>query len=144
MQVTLAAQAIIHFTDWVVGHAHFVLFGVFSFWITAWMYYLLPRVWRVPIYSESLARWHFWLSTLAVIFMQVSLLAAGLMQGFMWKSLAPFIESVAASVPFWWVRTFTGVMILAGEGCFLVNMYLTWQEGRRKNQVAAIPALGTR
>jgi cbb3-type cytochrome oxidase subunit 1 len=114
-----------------------VLFGTFSIWITAWLYYLLPRIWRTPIYSETLARWHFWLVTIGISLMQIDLLAAGVMQGMMWKSLSPFIDSVAASMPFWWVRTFTGIMILAGEGCFIVNLYLTWQESRK---AAATPA----
>ena len=30
LQVTLTFQQLIHFTDWVVGHAHLVMFGVFS------------------------------------------------------------------------------------------------------------------
>ena len=62
--------------------------------------------------------------------MQIDLLAAGVVQGMMWKSLAPFIDSVKASVPFWWVRTFTGIMILTGEVIFLINIYLTWQDSR--------------
>jgi cytochrome c oxidase cbb3-type subunit 1 len=130
VHVTLSAQEIIHFTDWVVGHAHFVLFGVFSFWITAWIYWLLPRIWGVSLFSITLARWHFWLAVLGVVIMQIDLLAAGLVQGMMWKSLAPFIESVRASVPFWWTRTFSGIMILCGEVCFLTNMYMTWSESR--------------
>lgn len=130
VQVTLSAQSIIHFTDWVVGHSHFVLFGVFSVWITAWMYYLLPRLWGAPIFSESLVRWHFWLIVLGISIMQIDLLAAGVVQGMMWKALVPFIDSVSASIPFWWVRTFSGIMIMAGEFCFIVNVYLTWQEGR--------------
>lgn len=135
VQVTLSFQSIIHFTDWVVGHSHFVLFGTFSFWVTAWFYYLLPRIWGVPFYSLSLARWHFWLHALGISLMQIDLLAAGVVQGLLWKSLAPFIDSVSASVPFWWVRTFTGIMILVGEGCFLVNMYMTWQESRRNTPI---------
>jgi len=131
VQVTLSAQEIIHFTDWVVGHSHFVLFGVFTFWITAWVYWLLPRIWGVELYSNTLSRWHYWLAMLGIAIMQVDLLAAGLVQGMMWKAMAPFIESVSASVPFWWTRTFTGVMILTGEACFLVNIYMTWQESRR-------------
>jgi cytochrome c oxidase cbb3-type subunit I len=130
VQVTLSAQSIIHFTDWVVGHSHFVLFGTFSFWVTAWIYYLLPRIWGVPIYSLSLARWHFWLSALGISIMQIDLLSAGVVQGMMWRALSPFIDSVAASVPFWWVRTFSGIMILVGETCFLVNLFATWQDGR--------------
>ena len=131
IQVTLAAQEIIHFTDWVVGHAHFVLFGTFTFWVTAWVYWLLPRIWRTPIYSESLARWHFWLATLGIVIMQVDLLAAGVVQGYTWRSLVPFIDSVRVSVPFWWVRSFSGVMILVSETCFVVNIYMTWRESRR-------------
>lgn len=130
VQVTLSAQSIIHFTDWVVGHSHFVLFGTFSFWVTGWMYYLLPRIWGVPLYSLSLARWHFWMSALGISLMQVDLLAAGVVQGMMWKALSPFIDSVAASMPFWWVRTFSGIMILVGECCFLINLYATWQDSR--------------
>lgn len=131
VQVTLSAQSIIHFTDWVVGHSHFVLFGTFSFWVTAWVYYILPRIWGVPLYSVSLARWHFWLSALGISIMQIDLLAAGVVQGMMWKSLVPFIDSVAASVPFWWVRTFSGIMILTGECLFLVNLFATWQDSRK-------------
>jgi cytochrome c oxidase cbb3-type subunit 1 len=139
VQVTMSAQKIIHFTDWVVGHSHFVLFGVFTFWITAWIYYLLPRIWRQQIYSESLARWHFWLSALGISLMQIDLLAAGVVQGMMWRSLAPFIDSVVASVPFWWVRTFSGIMILVGETCFVINMALTWLESRKTS--AHLPTL---
>lgn len=131
VQVTLSAQSIIHFTDWVVGHSHFVLLGTFSIWVTAWMYYLLPRIWRAPIYSLSLARWHFWLVIIGISVMQIDLLAAGVVQGMLWRAMAPFIDSVSASMPFWWVRTFSGIMIMTGEFCFLINMYLTWQDGRK-------------
>jgi len=137
VQVTLAAQEIIHFTDWVVGHAHFVLFGVFTFWITAWVYWLLPRIWGTPIYSLTLGRWHFWLATIAICIMQIDLLAAGMVQGIMWKSMAPFIDSVKASMPFWWTRTFTGIMILVSETLFIINIYLTWQESRNVSPASA-------
>lgn len=138
IHVTLSAQAIIHFTDWVVGHAHFVLLGTFSFWVTAWIYWLLPRIWGVQIFSMSLTRWHFWLSVVGLAIMQVDLLAAGVMQGMLWKSVAPFIESVRASMPFWWTRTFSGIMILVGEACFVLNIYMTWSESRNPNSKHAI------
>ena len=63
--------------------------------------------------------------------MQVDLLAAGVVQGYTWRSLVPFIDSVRVSVPFWWVRSFSGVMILVSETCFVVNIYMTWRESRR-------------
>lgn len=130
VQVTLSAQTIIHFTDWVVGHSHFVLFGVFSFFSFAWIYYLIPRILKSALYSESLKSWHFWLSFLGIVIMQFDLLSAGLVQGYMWKSLAPFIDSVTASMPFWWVRTLSGIMILVGTVMFIINIYMTWKMSR--------------
>ena len=44
LQVTLTFQTLIHFTDWVVGHAHLVMFGVFSMWLLGIMTYLFPRL----------------------------------------------------------------------------------------------------
>jgi hypothetical protein len=41
---TLAFQRIIHFSDWVVGHAHLVMFGVFGFWLIGGIVYLWPRL----------------------------------------------------------------------------------------------------
>ena len=46
MQVTLTFQKVIHFTDWVVGHAHLVMFGVFWMWFFGMMTYLFPRLLR--------------------------------------------------------------------------------------------------
>lgn len=141
VQVTLSVQAIIHFTDWVVGHSHFVLFGVFSFWSFAWIYYLIPRLLNTPIYSEVLKKWHFWLSFLGIVIMQFDLLSAGLVQGFMWKNMAPFIDSVIASIPFWWVRAFSGMMIFVGEVLFFTNIFMTWKSSRDSKMIQAKQAL---
>ena len=72
--------------------------------------------------------------------MDIDLLAGGLVQGFMWKSLVPFIDSVVASKPFWWVRTLSGVAIFAGTMCFFINMVMTWKESRLP-KTSEVPAL---
>ncbi|HEY5599181.1 MAG TPA: hypothetical protein VIK48_00705, partial [Candidatus Manganitrophaceae bacterium] len=46
-------------------------------------------------------------------------------QGFTWWGLNPFIDSVRFSMPFWWVRTLTGLMITAGILVFLYNLWRT-------------------
>ena len=43
-QVTLTFQQLIHFSDWVVGHAHMVMFGVFIMWQLGIMTYSDPPV----------------------------------------------------------------------------------------------------
>ncbi len=73
--------------------------------------------------------------------MDIDLLAAGVVQGFMWKSMTPFIDTVVASKGFWWVRTLSGVAILAGTVCFVINMLMTWRESRMSKQGDPIDGL---
>ncbi|MFT7461877.1 MAG: cytochrome c oxidase cbb3-type subunit 1 [Pseudohongiellaceae bacterium] len=51
---TLAVQEIIHFTDWVPGHAHMVMMGVFAFWILGMMTWLWPRLTGNDWYNRRL------------------------------------------------------------------------------------------
>ena len=127
-QVLLTTQKVIHFTDWVVGHAHLIMFGTFGFWIMGFFAYLWPKMKKAEAYSKSLDEWAFWLVTVGTATMWVDLISAGLMQGFNWWGLSPFIDSVNFSVPFWVTRAITGVLITAGFVLFAYNMYMT---GRR-------------
>jgi cytochrome c oxidase cbb3-type subunit 1 len=124
-QATLTLQQVIHFTDWVVGHAHLVMFGVFGFWITGMVVELWPRLVGRPWHSRRWLEWQFWLSTVGITVMFLDLVAAGLLQGFLWKALAPWSDSVIFSVPFWWVRLVSGLLITAGAGLFFANLWLT-------------------
>jgi cytochrome c oxidase cbb3-type subunit 1 len=137
MQVTLTFQKLIHFTDWVVGHAHLVMFGVFSIWFFGMMTYLFPRLFRTPWYSRRLCEWHYWLSIGGIIVMFIDLGLAGMFQGYYWASLRPWDESVAGSQPFWIIRLFAGLVIIAGQLAFFYNIFMTWRMSRRS---AARPA----
>ncbi|HUS37890.1 MAG TPA: cbb3-type cytochrome c oxidase subunit I, partial [Pirellulales bacterium] len=127
LQVTLTFQALIHFSDWVVGHAHLVMFGVFSMWLLGIMTYLFPRLWNTQWYSRTLCEWHYWLSVTGVFVMFVDLGLAGVFQGFFWASLQPWDVSVTGSQPFWITRLFAGLAIIAGQLCFVYNLYKTWR-----------------
>ncbi len=127
-QTTLTFQRIIHFTDWVVGHAHLVMFGVFGFWIMGLMLYLLPRVMHVDEwYRPRWNHWHFWLTGIGMLIMFFDLTSAGLVQGFLWKALAPWSDSITASKPFWLIRTISGTAIIIGQMLFIANVFMTWR-----------------
>jgi len=130
MQATLTFQALIHFTDWVVGHAHLVMFGVFGFWILGIMTYLFPRLLKRDWHSRQLSEWHYGLSTFGMLVMFVDLVIAGLFQGFSWGQLQLWEQSLVISLPFWWVRVFAGLAIIAGQICFFANLYLTLRPPR--------------
>jgi cytochrome c oxidase cbb3-type subunit 1 len=127
LQVTLTFQKLIHFTDWVVGHAHLVMFGVFSMWLFGIMTYLFPRLIGRPWYSGALCEGHFWLSAGGVLVMASDLILAGIFQGYWWASLAPWEVSVDGSQPFWILRVFAGLAMAAGLICFLYNLVMTYR-----------------
>lgn len=134
---TLTFQKIIHFSDWVVGHAHLVMFGVFGFWNIGIINYLWPRLTGNPWYSTRLNEWHYWLTMISLWVMVLDLTAAGLVQGFMWRALAPWEETLRASMPFWLVRSVTGTTIAIAQLLFFYNMWQT-ARGRTSRRPAVV------
>ncbi len=140
-QVTWMFQKIIHFTDWVVGHAHMIMYGTFTFWMFGVIDWLWPRIVRKEWYSNSLRSWHFWLSTVGIAVMFTDLTIAGLIHGFMQRELNDWMDIVDASIPFWWVRSFAGGLMLTGLLCGLYNMWMTARRGAEyREELHLIPA----
>ncbi|MEW4530918.1 cbb3-type cytochrome c oxidase subunit I [Maioricimonas sp. JC845] len=137
LQVTLTFQALIHFTDWVVGHAHLVMFGVFSMWQLGMMTYLIPRLLKTEWYSRKLCEAHYWLSAGGMLVMAGDLILGGLFQGWSWAALQPWDASVEVSQPFWITRVFAGIAILAGQIAFAWNIYKTWQLSKASAEAVA-------
>ena len=127
LQVTLTFQKLIHFTDWVVGHAHLVMFGVFSMWIMGIMTYLFPRLLRRDWASRSLCEWHYWLSTVGLFVMAADLILLGLFQGWSWAALQPWDASVEFSYRSGCLRVFAGLAMFGGLLAFLTNIWLTFR-----------------
>lgn len=118
-----AVQRVVHFTDWVVAHAHLALFGVFSWWLYAFIYFAWPKL-TGRTFSKALSEWHFWLTVIGFFFLYyIPDTMAGLMQGFSWLRGLPFIDSLSASQPFWIPRALSGLVLLIGFVLLLINMY---------------------
>jgi cytochrome c oxidase cbb3-type subunit 1 len=140
IQVTLTVQQVIHFTDWVVGHAHLVMFGVFGFWIMGIFVDLWPQVVGRAWHSTRMLTAHFWLTLVGLELMFIALMAAGLVQGYSWRGLDHWALSVVASIPFWWVRTFSGLLIIAGTGLLFIDMWLTARQPASEIAPGTVPA----
>ncbi|MCC7509549.1 MAG: cbb3-type cytochrome c oxidase subunit I [Planctomycetes bacterium] len=118
----LSVQQVIHFTDWVVAHAHLALFGVFSWWVYAFIYWIWPKL-TGRAYSRAFAEWHFWLTLVSFwVLYYVADTVAGLMQGMFWLTTLPLQDSIEAALPFWATRAISGVLILAGTICFVISL----------------------
>lgn len=65
------------------------------------------------------------MSTIGLASMFVALTAAGLVEGFLWRGLAPWEVSLQSVRLMWTFRTATGILILLGYCLFVYNMYMT-------------------
>lgn len=124
-QATRAINWYLHFSNWVVGHAHLALLATFSFIVFAAVYFIIPKVTGRKMYSRPLAIWHFWLSLLGWIVMMISLTIAGLIQAAGWHFAIPYDQWVIEMQPYMLVRFISGIMIVAGQVLFMLNVYKT-------------------
>lgn len=130
----------LHFTQWVVGHAHLALLGTFSFILSASVYYGLPRITGRPWYSQGLIRAHYWLKTLGFTIMMISLQVAGLIQAAGWAYGAPVDQWSLTIRPYWAIRAFSGVMIVLGQFIFAYNAFKSLYAAPKVEEVKAKPA----
>lgn len=65
VNATIAADVIVHNTMWVVGHFHDMALLNIGLLIFAAIYHFVPELTGKRLWSDSLAKWHIWLTFLA-------------------------------------------------------------------------------
>jgi cbb3-type cytochrome c oxidase subunit I len=113
LQAIMPVNRFVHFSDWVIGHAHLAMIGFASFAAIGGMMHVWQRTPGVH-YNARAASWSFWLLTTGLLLMVVDLTAAGLIQGELWQSEMPWLESVRASRYYWIIRSTSAIPLLAG------------------------------
>jgi cytochrome c oxidase cbb3-type subunit I/II len=144
-----SVNAISHFTDWTIAHVHVGALGWNGFLTFGVLYYLIPRIFRTPLYSVKLANRHFWIGTLGIVFYVVPMYWAGFMQSLAWKEFTPegtlkyqFMDTVKQMAPFYAMRGIGGVLFLIGALIMCYNLYKTAKAGNALDQEPAeAPAL---
>ena len=127
-------------TDWVIGHAHMALYGAFTFFAFAGIYFVIPVITKKPLWSKKMADWHFSLNLIGSVPFIIALWVGGFYQGMLWAdwaqgttyaefqrqlSLFPFLETVGQMRPFWVLRSLGGTIILIANLIFVVNIFNT-------------------
>ena len=121
VQALMPVNRFIHFTDWVIGHSHLAMIGFASFIALGGIAHLWQRI-PGTRYNERLMNWSFWLLAVGLTLMITDLTIAGLVEGQVWNSSAPWIDSVRAVGSYWLVRTLSGLPILAGFLLFWASL----------------------
>ena len=128
-----SVNAISHFTDWTIGHVHIGTLGWNGMLTFGILYWLIPRIYNIKLYSVKLANTHFWIATLGTLFYTVPLYFAGWTQHFMWKDFVPegyllygnFLETVTAILPMYMMRAVGGMIYLFGVFVMVYNLFKT-------------------
>jgi cytochrome c oxidase cbb3-type subunit 1 len=126
-------NALSHYTDWTIGHVHSGALGWVAMISIGCIYSLLPRIYgRTGMYSTRLIELHFWITTIGVVIYIASMWIAGVMQGLMWRATNPdgtltysFVESLAATYPYYAARLLGGLLVLGGMVIMAYNLRRT-------------------
>ncbi|GAB4038093.1 cytochrome-c oxidase, cbb3-type subunit I [Spirosoma gilvum] len=130
-------NAIAHFTDWVVAHVHVGALGWNGFLTFAMLYWLVPRIYRTPLYSKKLLNLHFWIGTLGILFYAIPMYISGFTQGMMWKEFTDasvlkyptFLETTLQILPMHMMRALGGTLFLLGAILMGYNLFKTMAAG---------------
>ena len=114
-QANMGFSETIHFTDYVIGHSHLAMLGFATFASIAGLLHAWQKMTDAPYHAGAINA-AYWLTTIGIVVMVSDLTLAGLAQGDLWKSGAPWVASLRASEPYWVIRTLSAIPVTAGFG----------------------------
>ena len=145
-----SVNAISHFTDWTIAHTHIAGMGWNGGMIFGMLYWLVPKLFRTPLYSKKMANTHFWLATLGILMFAIPLYWAGITQWLMLReynangllTYPSFLETTTQILPMYHFRIVGGLLFFSGFLLFFYNMFKTIAMGKLvDNEAAEAPAL---
>jgi cytochrome c oxidase cbb3-type subunit 1 len=128
-----SVNSLSHYTDWGIGHVHSGALGWVAYVSFGAIYCLVPWLWnKREVYSLKLVNWHFWVSTIGIVFYISAMWVAGIMQGLMWRAYTAlgfleysFVETSEAMHPMYIIRALGGGLFLLGALIMVYNIYRT-------------------
>ena len=92
-----AVNSLSHYTDWTIGHVHSGALGWVGYVSFGAIYCLVPWLWNWrELYSLKLVNWHFWISTIGIVFYISAMWVSGILQGLMWRA---YTTSASSNIP---------------------------------------------
>ena len=129
-------NALSHYTDWTIAHVHSGTLGWNGFMIFGMAYWLAPRIFQTgKMFSPKMVSMHFWMGTIGIALYVLSIYAAGITQGLMWRMFdetgqlvyPSFIETVTQLEWLYWIRAVGGTLYFAAMVLGVYNFVRTWQ-----------------
>jgi cytochrome c oxidase cbb3-type subunit I/II len=136
-----SVNAIGHYTDWIIGHVHGGALGWNGFMAAGMFYWLAPRLWSKPLYSQAMANLHFYIGTIGILLYLGAMWTSGITQGVMLNATTEggtilaypnFIETLLTIRWMMLARVLGGALYFAG---WLLMAYNLWQTIRGAQRV---------
>eukprot|EP01132_Coremiostelium_polycephalum_P015807 gene15807-19056_t len=127
-QALMPVNKLTHFSDWVIGHSHLAMLGFATFVAAGGIAHAWQRIPHAR-YDAAAMNWAYWLITTGLLLMFITLTAGGLVQAQLWESPAPWMDSVRASLTYWWIRDLSAIPLLLG----FIAFYMGLTTGPRNN-----------
>ncbi|MEA2622312.1 MAG: cytochrome c oxidase cbb3-type subunit [Chloroflexota bacterium] len=129
-----AFNQMIHFTNFIVAHAHLALLGSFTILGMGLIDYVVPQMYGRPLYSRRLGEWQYWLVFIGFTGFFFSLTIAGLLQGQNWAIGIPEVNVLPELRPHYVLRGIFGAMIVMSG---FVQVYNIWKTVRTDTSAKA-------
>ena len=129
-----SVNALAHYTDWIIGHVHAGALGWNGFMAAGMIYWLVPRLWNKPLYSNSLANVHFWIGTVGILLYVAAMWVSGITQGLMLNATTEggtvlaypnFLDTLNSIRPLMALRIVGGTLYLVGFLLLAYNVFRT-------------------
>lgn len=137
-----SVNAISHFTDWTIAHAHIGALAWNGFLTFAVIYWLIPRMFKTELFSKKLANFHFWIATLGILLWAIPMYWAAFIEVLMWKEFLPtgtlaypsFLQTLSEIIPLYVVRAIGGGLYIVGFLAMIYNIVKTVKAGKFVDQ----------
>ena len=129
-----SVNALAHYTDWIIAHVHAGTLGWNGFMAAGMFYWLAPRLWNKPLYSQALANLHFWIGLTGILLYVAAMWTSGITQGLMLNATTDngtvlaypnFLDTLNSIRPMMLMRVVGGGLYLAGWLMLAYNIYRT-------------------
>ncbi len=145
-----AVNALSHYSDWTIGHAHAGALGWNGFMAAGLFYWLTPRLYGTKLHSQSWANFHFWIGLLGILIYVGSMWVSGIMQGLMLNATTPdgtslvypnFIDTLTSIRAMMGWRIVGGALYLTGMIIMGLNLWITIRKGKAVNETREVAVI---
>ncbi len=133
-----SVQAVTHFTNWTIGHAHVAVLGFAGFIAIGAAWHVVPNLTGRQIYSRRLISLQFGLAMFGLVGFFLVLTAAGLVQGHAWQRGETVYRALPVIGPYMILRAMLGISIIASAGVCFHNLVMTIRHGEPIERTVAL------